>query len=137
MSLWMIGSGGWQPPFNRTFFNVAIGELLERVGKDKGSRLTLYLVDGTQLDVRGIDNLSDQFVIVSACPHNGDDTEKHYHVLPYSSIYRIEVSRSPDADSRRLGFRWTSLSDENRTSRKAPLKGALSPASSERETNAP
>ena len=37
MSLWMMG-GGWQAPFNRTFFNVARGEILDPTGKEDRKR---------------------------------------------------------------------------------------------------
>jgi hypothetical protein len=127
MSLWMMGGGGWQAPFSRTFFNVALGEILERAGKEKGSRLTLYLVDGSQLDVRAIEDLSDQFFTVTASLHDDEEAQSSLHVLPYSAIYRIEVARAPDEESRRVGFRWIPFSEEGRTGRKIRTKGIPSP----------
>jgi hypothetical protein len=126
MTLWMMGGGGYQPPFNRTFFNVSLGEILARAGKDKDRRLTLYLVDGTQLDVRAIVDLSDHFVTVGAGTPDEDSREKHVHVLPYSSIYRIEVAGSLNGEHRRLGFHWTPFSDRGRASRSGQTKRASS-----------
>ena len=122
MALWMLNGGGG-PPFNRTFFNVALGEIFERAGKETGSRLTLYLVDGSQIDVRAIEDLSDQFMTVCASIHNEEEPEKHLHVLPYTSIYRIEVAGATDEESRRLGFQWATLADKSRTRRKAQTNG--------------
>ena len=123
MTLWMMGGGGWQPPFNRTFFNVALGEILQRAGKDKGNRLTLYLVDGSQLDIRTIEELSDAFVVVRASLHHEEEAELQLHVLPYSSIYRLEVAGAPDGESRRLGFRWTPMTGRAREARKIHTRG--------------
>jgi hypothetical protein len=132
MGLWMMGGGGWQPPFNRTFFNVVLAEFLELAGKDKESRLTLYLVDGSQLDIRSIEALSDLFLTVKAGPRNEGD-ELSLHLLPYSTIYRIEVTRAPDGESRKLGFRWASLADKSKPPRKNALKGVFQ-SLSERKT---
>jgi hypothetical protein len=60
------GSGGWvawllrAAPFSRTFFNVTLGDMLEKDGKEKDHKLTLFLTDGTTLDVCSIDELADQ-----------------------------------------------------------------------------
>jgi len=129
MTLWMLGGGNWQPPFNRTFFNVSLAELLDRGGKDRASRLTLYLVDGSQLDVRTIDSLSDQFLTVRAALRDEGESELGLHVLPYSSIYRIEVARATDGESRKLGFRWSSFAGRGHAPRRGLTTGVSHPAS--------
>lgn len=114
MSLWMLGGGGWQQPFNRTFFNVSLGEILKRAGREKGSRLTLHLIDASPLDVRAIEELSDQYVLLTASGRDEDDSDPRLHVLPYSAIYRIEIARAAENEHRRLGFRWMPIPAKSR-----------------------
>ncbi len=129
MTLWMMGGGGWQPPFNRTFFNASLAELLERAGRGTESRLTLYLVDGSQLDVRAIESLSDQFLTVRAAFRDEGESELSVHALPYSSVYRVEVARAADGDVRKLGFRRSSLAARSHTPGKGRTSGIAQPVS--------
>ena len=92
-------------PFNRTFFNVTLGELVDQNGKEKPVKLTLYLSDGTTLDVCVIDQLSDQYLSVRAYRGEGDGCELAIQLIPYGLIYRIEIAPK-DEESSRVGFQW-------------------------------
>jgi hypothetical protein len=98
--------GGSDVPFGRTFFNVYLGEMLDRAGKDKDHKLTLFLGDGSQLDVCSIDELSDGYLILRAYRGGeGDACDLSLNLIPYGLIYRIEIAPKQDA-GQRLGFHW-------------------------------
>lgn len=107
MALFMLGGGGGGPPFNRTFFNVALGDLLGHDGKEREQRLRLYLVDGTTLDVSDIDQVTDQYLVIRAYLEDSERGEKSLNVIPYGVIYRMEVFSGAGSEGRRLGFHWT------------------------------
>lgn len=105
MAIHMIGGGMGEAPFNRTFFNVTLGETLSRNGKEKEHRLTLYLTDGVTLDVCNIEDLSDDYVALKAFRAGEDACETITHLIPYTLIYRIEVAPKADGNNR-VGFHW-------------------------------
>ena len=97
--------GGSDVPFGRTFFNVSLGEMLEVAGKEKDHRLTLFLGDGTQLEVCSIDELADHYLVVRAYRGEPDACSLAVELIPYGLIYWIEISPKQD-DSQRVGFHW-------------------------------
>ena len=105
MAIQLIGGSSGDVPFNRTFFNVTLGEMVEQSGKDKAVRLTLFLSDGTQLDVSVIDELSDSYLSLRAYQGDSDQIDPSVHLVPYGLIYRIEVSPKEEQNSR-VGFQW-------------------------------
>lgn len=106
MPVYMLGSGGAQAPFNRTFFNVTLGDLLQKAGREKGQKLLLYLADGTALDVCSIDVLADDYIAVRSYRPNEEACELSVNLIPYSLIYRIELTPKDADNSTRLGFHW-------------------------------
>lgn len=108
MAITLIGGMG-DVPFNRTFFNVTLGELVDQNGKEKPVKLTLYLSDGTTLDVCMIEHLSDQYLSVRAYRGEGDGDgegcDLATQLIPYGLIYRIEIAPK-DVESTRVGFQW-------------------------------
>ncbi len=105
MPVYTLGGGHGEPPFSRTFFNVTLGDLLEKDGKEKDHKLTLFLTDGTTLDVCSIDELADQYLVLRAYRGNEDACDLSLNLVPYALIYRIELA--PKAtDSARVGFHW-------------------------------
>jgi hypothetical protein len=107
MPVYMVGSGGAQSPFNRTFFNVTLGDLLQRAGREKSQKLLLFLADGTTLDVCSIDDLADDYIAVRSYHANEEACELSVNLIPYSLIYRIEMSPKDAESSARVGFHWT------------------------------
>jgi len=105
MAIQLIGGSAGDIPFNRTFFNVTLGEMVEHSGKEKAVRLTLFLSDGTTLDVSVIDELSDSYLALRAYQGDSDQIDPSIHLIPYGLIYRIEVSPKDEQNSR-VGFQW-------------------------------
>lgn len=106
MAIHMLGDGAGESPFNRTFFNVALGEILSKSGKEKEQILTLYLTDGTTLDVCNIEELADAHLALRAYHKDDQSCELTTHLIPYALIYRIELSPRVAEDRNRVGFRW-------------------------------
>jgi hypothetical protein len=103
----LIGGTGMDVPFNRTFFNVTLADLVEP-SKDAAHKLTLYLVDGTTLDVCRIEEMADHYLALRAYRPGSDACDTTLHLIPYGTIYRIEISdHKSDNDGARLGFVWT------------------------------
>ena len=107
MPVYMVGSGGGQSPFSRTFFNDTLGDVFQRAGRDKNHKLLLYLADGTTLDVCAIDDLADDFIAVRAYHAEDQACDLSVNLIPYSLIYRIELVPKESDSSTRLGFHWT------------------------------
>jgi len=107
MAIQLIGGSAGDVPFNRTFFNVTLGDLIENSGKDKEKavRLSIFLSDGTTLDVSVIDELSDSYLALRAYQGDTDQVDPSVHLIPYGLIYRIEVSPKDEQNSR-VGFHW-------------------------------
>jgi hypothetical protein len=97
--------GGGDTPFGRTFFNVSLPEMMDQAGKEKDHRLTLYLGDGTQLEVCAIEELSDNYLVVRGYRAGGDACDLMLDLIPYGLIYRIEIAPKSEANAR-LGFHW-------------------------------
>lgn len=104
MAITLIGGPG-DVPFNRTFFNVTLGELTDPNGKEKPVKLTLFLSDGTTLDVCSIEELSDQYLSVRAYQGATDSCEVSVQLIPYGLIYRIQIAPKNEQNSR-MGFHW-------------------------------
>jgi hypothetical protein len=118
----MFDLESWGVPFNRTFFNVTLGGILEREGKQRVSRLTLYLLDGSLLEVATLEDLSDLHMVVRAYPRDREGDPKTRHLIPYATIYRIEIAAHPDPEDRRLGFRWSPVLRKGQGHRKTSGK---------------
>ena len=103
----MLGTGMPNAPFDRTFFNVTLGDILQQDEKGKRHGLTLYLADGTTLDVCQIEGLSDQYLTVRAYQPGEEACDTRLNLIPYGLIYRIELAPRGDSDNHRMGFRWT------------------------------
>ena len=103
MAIQLIGGSNGDIPFNRTFFNVTLGEMIDESGKAKPVRLTVFLSDGTTLDVCTIDELSDSYLALKAYQGDTQNCDASVHLIPYGLIYRIEVSPK-DEESSRVGF---------------------------------
>jgi hypothetical protein len=122
MPLYLLGGGGGDAPFNRTFFNVTLGELTARSGRDQNHKLTLFLIDGAQLEVCAIDELADAYVVLRAYRSEEEDSEINVNLIPYNIIYRMELAPRQSASSSRLGFRWTPSAARKSTSIRKPTK---------------
>ena len=122
MGVYMVGSGSSQAPFSRTFFNVTLGDILQRSPKDKHARLLLYLADGATLDVCAIDELADDYLVVRAYGANEAACELSINLIPYTLIYRLEIAPKEDETSGRLGFRWSPPAARKGTSVRRPAK---------------
>jgi hypothetical protein len=108
MAIQLIGGSAGDVPFNRTFFNVTLGEMVSQNGKEKAVKLTLYLSDGTTLDVCSIDELTDSYVAARAYQGESDSCDLTVQLIPYGLIYRIEISPKSAVNSR-VGFHFKSV----------------------------
>jgi len=120
MAIHMFGGSSPLGPFNRTFFNVTLGDVLERCSTEKGTKLLLYLVDGTTLDVCAIDEITDDYLAVRAYREEEDSCDVSVNLIPYTLIYRIELTPKSADNSSRLGFHWTPPSRRAGTSTRKP-----------------
>src|SRR5258706_5158596 len=105
MVIQLIGSTSGDIPFNRTFFNVTLGEMISQNGKEKPVKLTLFLSDGTTLDVCVIDELGDQYLSARAYQGESENCELSVQLIPYGLIYRIEIAPKTE-DNGRVGFHY-------------------------------
>jgi hypothetical protein len=119
MPIHLLGGGLGEAPFNRTFFNVSLAEILSKSGKEKEKRLTLYLTDGEHMDVCEIEMLADTHLLLRAFRKDDDACELGVHLIPYSLIYRIEITPKTDEDKNRVGFHWTPPASRRSTSRRS------------------
>lgn len=111
MSIYMIGEESRQgPPFARTFFETKLGEIIKQNGKSDGYKLTLFLTDGTTLDVCQIDEHSDQYMVVRAYQEENDACDMVAHLIPYGLIYKLQLTPKT-AKEQQVGFRWVSSSE--------------------------
>lgn len=107
MAVQLIGGGGMDVPFNRTFFNVTLADLVEPT-KDTAQKLSLFLVDGTTMDVCRIEEMADHYLALRAYRAGSEACDTTLHLIPYATIYRIEISQHESDDrASRLGFVWT------------------------------
>ena len=118
MTIQLIGSNSGDIPFNRTFFNVTLGEMIDQNGKEKPVKLTLFLSDGSTLDVCMIEELSDQYLSVRAYQGQSDSCEMGVQLIPYGLIYRIEIAPKAE-ESTRVGFQWKPGSGKGATRRRS------------------
>jgi hypothetical protein len=109
------GGGGNEPPFNRAFFNTKLADMIARNG-EREHRLTLYLVDGSTLEVCEILELSDQYMSLKAFNPTEDTCELAVTVIPYGVIYRMELSPK-EVGAERVGFHFKPA-EPRRTGRK-------------------
>jgi len=122
MGVYMVGSGSAQSPFNRTFFNVTLGDILQRAPKNKSTRLLLFLADGTTLDVCAIDELADDYLAVRAYRAEEAACDLTINLIPYTLIYRIELAPKESESNNRMGFRWAPPAARKGTSVRRPAK---------------
>ncbi len=107
MPVYLLGEGSASVPFNRTFFNVTLGDLLKTAGGSESVRFTLYLTDGMRLAVCKIEELADPYMIVRGYSGEDEACDTTLHVVPYGLIYRMEIDPKGMEESTRLGFTWT------------------------------
>ncbi len=103
MPIHLLGSQPGDVPFSRTFFNATLGELI--AGEDQ--RVSLFLVDGTTIDVCSIERLTDSYMALRAYQAGGDTCSMSLQLVPYGAIYRIEITPPKGDGARRVGFHWT------------------------------
>lgn len=101
MPIHLIGESGI--PFDRSFFNTALESLLGEDALDGAKKLSLFLTDGSTLDLCNIDQLAPQYMIVRGYGAEEDACEASLHLIPYGLIYRVEVAAKPSDDTR-VGF---------------------------------
>ena len=118
MGIFTLGGGAGEPPFNRTFFNVTLGDVLERAGKEREKQLTLFLTDGSTLDVCGIDELTDQYVALRSYVNGEDACAVSVQLIPYALIYRVEITPR-GGDHNKVGFHWAPQA-RKATARRSP-----------------
>jgi hypothetical protein len=105
MSIQLVGAGGGAP-FNRTFFNVSLGEYLAKAGLGNSPRLTLFLADGTQAEVCDIVKLEDEILTLRSYRRSDSACDFALQIIPYGLIYRIEIGPEEDGQEPRVGFHW-------------------------------
>lgn len=93
-------SGG---PFNRTYFNVRLPELVRESGAPDTAKVTLYLSDGLRLGLCHIEELSDDYLVVRGY-RDEPGCDLSVHVIPYGLIYRMEIDPTGGSEPR-MGFR--------------------------------
>jgi hypothetical protein len=119
MAIYTLGGTGSDAPFNRTFFNVTLGDVLDRIGKTHEQKLTLFLTDGTTIDVCKIDELTDAYVALRGYARDGEGCEVSVQLIPYVLIYRLELT--PRAgENNRVGFHWAPPAKKGATGRRPP-----------------
>ena len=113
MPIHLLGQGGsGSVPFNRTFFNVTLGDLLSKVGPEGTKRLKIYLTDGLVMDVCKIDEMKDPYMTVHGFRSDDESCEITTHVIPYGLIYRLEIGPESDEEDR-MGFHWSPSEEES------------------------
>ena len=106
MPTYSLGGAIPGSPFNRTFFNVTLGDLIEKDGKKPVRRLLLYLADGALLEVEEIEEMDDSYLTLRAVKGSDEPgSEPSIHLVPYTLIYRIELSPT-ERDTGHVGFHW-------------------------------
>jgi hypothetical protein len=103
MPIHLIGTTAGDAPFNRVFFNTTLGEI---IGNGESRKVTLFLVDGVTLDVVSVESLNDQYATVKAHNANKEPSETSLLLIPYGTIYRVEIS-GPENDEDRVGFHFS------------------------------
>jgi hypothetical protein len=86
----------------------------QREREGKAVKLTLYLSDGTTLDVCSIDELTDGYVAARAYQKGNDTCDVSVQLIPYGLIYRIEISPKVD-NTDRVGFHFKTVSRRSAT----------------------
>jgi len=118
MAIQLIGGSSGDVPFNRTFFNATLSELIDENNKAKPVRLTVFLSDGTTLDFSTIDELSDAYLALKAFQGDTQTVDPSVHLIPYGLIYRIEISPK-DEENSRVGFHFKQAVRKASTARRS------------------
>ncbi len=106
MAIHLIGEKpGQGPTFDRSFFRAKFDGIVERLGKELASRLTLFLLDGSSIQVSQIDELADDFMAVRGRTGDDEHGEMAVNLIPYGLIYRIELGSKQGTEGH-VGFRW-------------------------------
>ncbi len=116
MAIHVIGGSPERAPFDRTFFQVTLGDLIERAGRGENLRLTLYLLDGGAIEVCSIEEVRDSYLVVRTFRGDEDACGAGLNLIPYGLIYRIELAPR-ESGSRRMGFHWAPPPDGEAQSR--------------------
>ncbi len=109
MPIFLLGESAGGPPFNRAFFNAGLVDLLERAGKPESYRLTLFLSDGTSLEVCKLEELHESYMVVRGYRGEEDSCDLTLQAITYGLIYRLEIAPK-GAREKRLGFTWNRAS---------------------------
>lgn len=116
MSIYLIGEEGrGGPPFSRAFFSTTLGEMLDQEKKQQRHKLSLFLTDGTTLDVCKIDELNDQYMSVRAYRGEEDACTLTRDIIPYGLIYRVQIAPK-EGDEEHIGFTWNPPKADKRSS---------------------
>lgn len=110
--IFLLGEAPGGPPFNRAFFNAGLGDLLERAGKPESYRLTLFLSDGTTLEVCKLEELHEAFMVVRGYRGEDEACDLTLQAIPYGLIYRLEIAPKGTRE-KRLGFTWNRAAARN------------------------
>ncbi|MBI4565721.1 MAG: hypothetical protein HY716_13590 [Planctomycetes bacterium] len=92
-------------PFDRTFFNTNLENLLKASELGESVSLKLYMIDGSILDVCQIDDLKEEFLIVRGYRNEESACDLTLQIIPYGAIYRLEIGPRSNRDQR-MGFSW-------------------------------
>lgn len=107
MPIHLIGEGpGHALPFNRTFFTTTLGEILARNRKEGPQKLTLFLTDGATLDLCNIEGMTDDYLVVRVFSGHGKACGTILDLVPYSLVYRVQLTPIALEEIDRAGFRW-------------------------------
>lgn len=97
-------------PFSRTFFNAVLGDILEGLGKERVHRMTLFLSDGTTMDICSIEELAEEYLILRTFKEESDVCNLGVEIVPYGLIYRIALAPRHNSETR-VGFSWKSAAE--------------------------
>lgn len=109
MPIHLIGeSAGHAPPFNRTFFSSTIGDIIGKNSQSVPQKLTLFLTDGVTLDLCNIEGMNDEYMIVRAFHGSGKSCGTEIDIIPFSLVYRVQLTPVGHEEAERAGFKWIS-----------------------------
>ena len=112
MTIHLIGDGaGRTGVFDRSFFNTALGDVINQCNREHGQKLTLFLLDGSTLDVCMIKELSENYMLLNAFQDDKEASTTVLNVIPYNLIYRVQITSTKSDETERVGFRWTPVAD--------------------------
>ncbi len=130
MPIHLIGeSAGHAPPFNRGFFSSTIGDIIGKSSQNVPQKLTLFLTDGSTLDLCNIEGMSDEYMIARVFHGHGKACGTIVNIIPFALIYRVQLTPVGHEEADRAGFKWVSApepegADETRNEEKGGKRKA-------------